>query len=137
MEDIVKNFQEITDRRDSVRKKGKETNLAIETARNAEAAKRTSKTQVEGVEREEVRDPDKQFRQITGVLPTKVSQDFLPFLAQEWADDMKLYIRTCSNFDILSRGDQRTLCKRFVESSLWFLVPFHQNVDNIAMRKRK
>ena len=78
MEDIVKNFQEITDRRDSVRKKIKETNFAIKTARNAEAAKRTSKTQVEGVEREEVRNPDKQFRQITGVLPTKVSQDFLP-----------------------------------------------------------
>ena len=46
---------------------------------------------------------------------------------------MKMYIRTCLNHDFLSRGDQRTLCKRFVEASIWSQVLFHQNVQLLAM----
>ena len=88
MEDIVKNFQEITERSDAVRKKVKEENDAIETARNAEASKRTSEnsSRRSGEGRSEGPRPwgiERQFKQPTGVFPTKISQDFSPLLAQE------------------------------------------------------
>ena len=115
IKDIVKNYQEITERRDSVRTKVKEANGAIEAARNEEAVRRREEiTKRNGEGRGEGERPvtEKQFKQPTGTLPSKISRDYTPLVAQDWAADMKLYIWTCSNLDILSRGKQRTLCKR-------------------------
>ena len=90
-----KNYHEITERRDSVRKKVKEENEAIETARNEEAVKRRAEnTRRNGEGRGEGERPvtEKQFKQPTGTLPSKISRDYPPLLAQDWAADMKLYI---------------------------------------------
>ena len=57
-------------------------------------------------------------------------------MAQDWAEDMRLYIRSCSNLDILSMAEQRTLCKRFVHSTLWSQVVFFQNDNMVTMVKR-
>ena len=100
IKEIVKNYQEITERRDSVRKKVKEANEAIETARNEEAVKRRAEnTRRNGERRGEGERPvtEKQFKQPTGTLLSKISRDYTPVLAQYWAAYMKLYIRTCSN----------------------------------------
>jgi hypothetical protein len=37
-------------------------------------------------------------------------------MADNWQGDMK---KTCSNLDILSTGEQRTLMKCFVSTALW------------------
>ena len=107
MKEIVNNFQEITERKDAVRKKVKKANDALKAARNAEAVRRNSENSTRRC-REERGDgsrpggAEKQFKQPTGVLPTKISEDNTPIFAQGWANDMKLYLRTCLNLDILS-----------------------------------
>ena len=45
-------------------------------------------------------------------------------MALDWVNDMNLYVKGCSNLDSLSREDQRTLCKKFVEPLLWAQVLF-------------
>ena len=79
---------------------------------------------------------EKQFKQPTGVLPDRISSDYTPLMAQGWVSNMRLYIRTCSNLDILSRAEQRTLCKRFVDPALWSQVIFFNNDDIATMVKR-
>ena len=49
---------------------------------------------------------------------------------------MRLYIRACSNLDFLSRAEQRTLCKRFVDPALWSQVIFFNNDVIATMVKR-
>ena len=46
---------------------------------------------------------------------------------------MNLFIKGCSNLETLSRADQRTLCKRFVEPILWTQVLFMAGDDIQAM----
>ena len=71
-----------------------------------------------------------------GALPDKISSEFTPLMAQDWVEDMRLYIRTCSNLNILSRAEQRILSKRFVHSTLWSQVVFFQNDNMVTMVKR-
>ena len=68
--------------------------------------------------------------------PEKISSDFTPLMAQDWPSVMRLYIRTCSNLEILSRSKERTLCKRFVEPALWSQVIFFDNDDMAPMVKK-
>ena len=54
-------------------------------------------------------------------------------MALDWVNDMNLFVKGCSNLDTLSRGDQRTLCKKFVEPLLWIQVLFMPGNDIQAM----
>ena len=65
---------------------------------------------------------DKQFKQPTGAHPERISTEFTPLQAENWQGDMKLFIKTCSNIQVLSTDELRTLMKRFVSTSLWPLV---------------
>ena len=51
--------------------------------------------------------------------PDRISSEFTPLMAENWQGDMKLFIKTGSNLDILSTGKQRTLMKCFVSTGLW------------------
>ena len=71
-----------------MRKIVKEANDAVETARNAAAAEKSSDNSSRRSEEGRSEGPrpggaDKQFKQPTGAWPTKISQDFTPLLAQE------------------------------------------------------
>ena len=57
-------------------------------------------------------------------------------MAQNWAADMRLYIKTCSNLEILSTEEQRTLCKKLVNLALWSQVEFLRgdNMEVMVMR---
>ena len=67
---------------------------------------------------------DKQFKEPTGGSPEMISQEYSPLIANEWGEDMRLYAKRCSNLDSLAFGEKRTLCKIFVEQSLWSEVQF-------------
>ena len=135
MKEVADNFTEVTERRNTLRKKVKEANKAIEAARNKEEVNKgkngkeaSSKDGRRGGSKHEAK---KQFKQPTGVLPDRISSKHIPLMDQDWASDMKFYIRTCSKLDILSIAGQRPLCKRFVEPSLWSQVVFF-NSDNMT-----
>ena len=49
---------------------------------------------------------------------------------------MRLYLRTCSNSEVLSQDEQKTLCKRFVEPTLWSQVIFPKRIGIVYMVKR-
>ena len=49
---------------------------------------------------------------------------------------MRLYIKTCSNLEILSTEEQRTLCKKFVNPALWSTVEFLRGDNMEVMVKR-
>ena len=57
-------------------------------------------------------------------------------MAQNWAADMRLFIKTCSNLEVLSVQKQRTLCKKFVKLSLWSQIEFFRGDDMKVMIKR-
>ena len=57
-------------------------------------------------------------------------------MAQNWAADMRLYIKICSNLEILSTEEQRTLCKKFVNLALWSTVEFLRGDNMEVMVKR-
>ena len=57
-------------------------------------------------------------------------------MAQNWAADMRLFIKTCSNLEVLSVQEQRTLCKNFVNLSLWSQIEFFRGDDMKVMIKR-
>ena len=70
------------------------------------------------------------------VLTGKISSEYRPLMAQNWAADMRLYIKTCSNLEILSTEEQRTLCKKLVNLALWSQVEFLRgdNMEVMVMR---
>ena len=47
-------------------------------------------------------------------------------MAENWAGDMRLYIKPCSNINILSSDEQKTLMKRFVSMALWPMVELNR-----------
>ena len=119
-----------------MRKNVKEANIAIEKERNKEEAKR-NKEEGDGRKRGGVKpEAEKQFKQPTGAHPEKILAEFTPLMDKQWVKDMRLYTRTCSNLDILFMADQRTLCKRFVNSTLWSQGVFFTNDNMVTMVKR-
>ena len=68
------------------------------------------------------KDGDKKFKQPTGAYPERISSEFTPLMAENLARDMRLSIKTCSNIDILSSSEQKTLIKQFVSMALWPMV---------------
>ena len=87
LKEMAKNFTEIQERIDSVRKKAKDANTVIEEKRNAEAVKKIeeeAKKLAEGGGRGPPTTGEKQFKQPTGVLLSRISREFTPLLAQDW-----------------------------------------------------
>ena len=64
------------------------------------------------------KDGEKPFKQPKGSHPDRISLEYTPLMPQNWAADKRLYIKTCSNLEILSTDKQRTLCKKFVNPAL-------------------
>ena len=46
---------------------------------------------------------------------------------------MRLYAKRCSHLEALAIGEQKTLCKRLVEPSLWMQVKFAKQDGLLAM----
>ena len=97
MKELVENFDLIAER-----KKVKEANTAIEKERNQEEVKKNKEDKEGGAGKRGGVKPEaeKQFKQPTGAHPEKISAEFTPLMAKQWAEDIRLYIRTCSNLEI-------------------------------------
>ena len=48
----------------------------------------------------------------------------------------ELYIKTCSNLEVLSVQEQRTLCTKFVNPALWSQIEFFRGDHMEVMIKR-
>ena len=118
VKELTENFKIIEKRRCTVRTKLKDALEAVEEARNKEQQQRRAED-VPVVLRRGDRDGEKQFKMPTGAHPECISSEFTPLMADNWQGDMKIFIKTCSNLDILSTGEQRTLMKCFVSTALW------------------
>ena len=134
MKELADNCNAIAERKRKVRNKVKEANGAIEAARNKVEVKK-GKDDKEGGSRKRggvKQKAEKQFKQPTGVLPDKIPRE----LHSSCLTNMRLYIRTCSNLDVLNTAEQRTLCIRFIDSALWSQVIFFNNDDISTVVKR-
>ena len=76
------------------------------------------------------------FKQPKGAHPERISSEFTPLMAENLAGDMRLSIKTCSNFDILSSIEQKTLMKQFVSMALWPMVEL-SSTDSMEVMVRK
>ena len=132
----MENFELISKRRDTIMKEVKEANIAIERERKKEEVKR-NKDEGDRRKRGGVKnESEKQYKLPTRVHLEKISAEFTPLMGKQWAEDMRLYIRTCSNLEILSTADQRTVCNCFVNSTLWSHVVFFSADNMVTMVKR-
>ena len=73
------------------------------------------------------------FKLPTGTLPEKISLEHTPLQADNWKADMKLFLKTCTNMQVLSIEEQTTLVKRFVETSMWPLVELDRGDEIVTM----
>ena len=64
------------------------------------------------------------------------SLEYTPLQADNWKADMKLFVKTCSNLQVLSIEDQRTLMKRFVHKDLWPIVELDRADEMGTMIKK-
>ena len=112
MDELTKYFEVIAQRRCTMRGKVKEAVAAIGEERNkyGEAKAREDRT-LTGSQRGEGGEfgSEKQFKQSQGSHPDRISSEYTPLMAQNWAAHMRLYIKTCSYFEILSTDEQCTL----------------------------
>ena len=135
--EFTKNFEVMAGRRFTVRTKGKEAVKAIEEEKNKQEQKslREDRT-VTGSQKGGGGGGDKQFKQPTGAHPDRISSEFTPLMAENWQEDMHLFMKTCSNMDILSSSEQKTLMKRFVSTALWAMVELN-SADSMEIMVRK
>ena len=140
IEELAENFELIAERREKLRRTVKEANAAIEDERNKYEVKKSKddKDESSGSEKRGGNESktDKQFKQPAGAQPDKISSEFTPLMAQNWAAYMRLYIKTCSNLEVLSAQEQRTLCKKFVNPTLWSQIEFFRTDNMEVMVKR-
>ena len=117
-----------------MRTKGKESVKAVEEEKNKQEQKssREGRT-VTGSQKEGGGGGDKQFKQPTGAHPDRISSEFTPLMAENWQGDMRLFIKTCSNMDIILSSEQKTLMKSFVSTALWPMV----ELNSMEMMVRK
>ena len=135
--ELTKNFEVMAGRRSTVRTKGNEAITAIEDEKNKQKQTRSRANRtVTGSQRGGGSRGDKQFKQQTGAHPEKISSEFTPPMAENWAGGMRLLIKTCSNIDILSSNEQRTLMKRFVSTALWPMVELNRADSMETMVKK-
>ena len=76
------------------------------------------------------------FKLPTGPLPEPISLEYTPLQADNWKAHMKLFVKTCSNLQVVSIEDQRTLMKRFVNTALWPLVELDRGDEMGSMIKK-
>ena len=57
-------------------------------------------------------------------------------MAENWQGDMRLFIKTCSNINVLSTGEQKTRMQRFVSTALWPMVELN-SADSMEMMVKK
>ena len=140
LESIDKNYKVLEERRDAVRIICKEVNEKIDKWRNDEAVrKRAEDSDNTGRRRSRSANRgggEKQFKQPSGPTPDKISREFTPRQAQDWVNEMNLWMKGCSNLSELTRNEQRTLCKKFVCKVLWTQIVFNQSDDMKQMIDR-
>ena len=115
LKEIKENFDMMDTRRSTVRGKSLEAVKAIEEERNKKEARDTRDDRTLTGAQGGSGGGDKQFKQPAGPHPEKISQEFTPLQAENWQADMKLFVKTCSNLQVLSIEDQKTLMKRKAE----------------------
>ena len=76
------------------------------------------------------------FKLPTGSLPERISLEYTPLQADNWKADMKLFLKTCTNMQVLSIEEQTTLIKRYVATSLWPLVELERGDEIGTMIKK-
>ena len=64
------------------------------------------------------RDDGGQFKEPVGQRPEVISKEYSSIMAKNWVEDIRLFVKVCSNLEILSPAEQKTICKRFVEETL-------------------
>ena len=134
--EMTKNFEVIAQRRSIMRAKIKEAVAAIEEERNKYDQLRSREDRTLTGSQRGGGGGEKQFKQPQGSHLDRISLEYSPFMAQNWAADMMLYIKTCSNLKILSTADQRTLCKKFVSPALWQQVELNR-LDTMEVMVRR
>ena len=126
---IDKSYKTLEERRDAVRETCKEVLEKIDKWKNEEAVRKKAENSDNTRRRSRSATRgggDKQFKQPSGPAPDKISREFTPRQAQDWVSEMNLWLRGCSNLDVLTRAEQRTLCKKFVCKVLWTQIVFAQ-----------
>ena len=132
VESIDKSYKTLEDRRDAVRETCKEVLKRIDEWKNEEAAKRKAENSDNTRRRSRSKTRgggDKNFKQPSGPAPNAISREFKPRQAQDWVNDMNLWLKGCSNLDLFTRTEQKTLCKKYVDRTLWSQVVFAQGDD--------
>ena len=139
LKDMNTNFGLISKRRHTVRKQCLEATKAIENERNKKEAKEQSigraSTGTTG-KRGAGGEGEKMFKLPTGPLPEKISLEYTPLQADNWKADMKLFLKTCTNMQVLSIEEQTTLVTRYVETSMWPLVELDRGDEIVTMIKK-
>ena len=114
VDSIDESYKTLEERRDAVRETCKEVLEKIDKWKNEEAARKKAENSDNTRRRSRSATRgggDKQFKQPSGPTPDKISREFTPRQAQDWVSEMNLWLRGCSNLDVLTQAEQRTLCK--------------------------
>ena len=104
--EMTKNFEVIAQRRSIMRGKIKEAVAATEDERNKYDQLRSREDRTLTGSQRRGGGGEKQFKQPQGSHPDRISSEYTPLMAQNWAADMMLYIKTCSNLEILSTAEE-------------------------------
>ena len=120
LKELTENFEVMASRRSTVRRKGMEAIKAIEEEKNKQEQKSAKDDRtLTGSQQGGGGEGDKQFKQPTGAHPDRISSEFTPLMAENWQGVMLLLIKTCSNINVPSSSEQKTVMKRFVSTALW------------------
>ena len=92
--EMTKNFEVIAQRRSIMREKIKEAVAAIEEERNKYDQLRSREDRTLTGSQRGGGGGEKQFKQPQGSHLDRISLEYTPFMAQNWAADMLLYIKT-------------------------------------------
>ena len=136
LKEMNENFGMISKRRYTVRKQCLEATKAIEDERNKKEAKSLATNRATTGARGAGGEGDKMFKLPTGPLPERISLEYTPLQADNWKADMKLFLKTCTNMQVLSIEEQTTLIKRYVATSLWPLVELERGDEIGTMIKK-
>ena len=96
IDELAENCDVIAQRRSKLRGKVKEAFAAIENERNKYEAKKSKEDREatgSGKRGGGASNSEKQFKQPQGSHPDKISSEYTPLMAQNWAADMRLYIK--------------------------------------------
>ena len=105
---MKENFDMMYSRRSTVRSKCLEAVRAIDEEKNKKETRDASEDRtLTGSQQGGSGGGDKHFKQPAGPQPERISPEFTPLQAENWQGDMKLFVQTCSNLQVLSIEDRR------------------------------